>query len=604
MRVKSSFLTLAKRIKKIEMENRINITENAYFYLIHRPVSRRLIDRLITEATDHKNGNFVYKNIREVQSERGKTFTTTFVVFKYLSYPSFLTRGTEKEIKYGYLLLIEYGSYLIVSKRGTNDFSKLLDLYVSELPYETLAKFRVSADTLFKKLSVSSVEVSKNVVRRQQVEADDIKGIYSTVTSSSKVVNSVRLKNTDHETAIAVSTSRINQFGKKAVFAGFCWWVAEICDAIDSYVPATNFIDNFAEPLPFATTITSLTPVSMLFNLYQLADDISTGVVDKIIYNSRNGNSRELSIASLLELNDHCHAVNPTADPKVFRIENKTDKSLRLRINPKSIELQSSKLGRIDICYATGEVQNLRSYISKEGLFLVAFNNSEIRYTAKALYRDSKLLGNIDYFLNFIHTEAFLATATSEKGSITPASAAFDPTCLFAMIESNLATDCDYLMCDDLGDEWADYIGFRKNNFIRFYHAKASDKIFSASAFHDLVAQALKNIGHFDFNKDLTAKQASITNPYSNCGINRLRKGDTVANCMRYLKETYNSPNVEKEVVLVINFLSKARLTTELTNLKSGAATARQTIQLLWQLSTLICACIEKGVKLKIITKP
>jgi hypothetical protein len=56
-------------------------------------------------------------------------------------------------------------------------------------------------------------------------------------------------------------------------------------------------------------------------------------------------------------------------------------------------------------------------------------------------------------------------------------------------------------------------------------------------------------------------------------------------------------------VVLVINFLSKKDLENELVLLSSGKA-KNQTVQVLWLLSSLLGTCLDKGIRLRILTKP
>jgi hypothetical protein len=585
------------------MENRITITENAYFYNVVKPISKRQLETIIGVATDHRTGKFEYKNIRREVMLNGKSFKTTLAVFKYYSNPGFLMKGIEKETRYGYLLVVEFNNFLVISKKGTVDFSEHLEKNVSGLSYNTLAKFRVRRKSRFKRMSVSSLDTGRGHMRRSHYEADDIQEIISTVTTSSKVLSSLRVKNDLHETSIALNTSRINQLGKKTVLDYFCLWAGQICEEIETYIPEKCFVDNFAEPLIYADTICSLIPVSVLFDFYQLADDVSNGAISRIFYKSKYGAEKDISITALLDANDFCFALDAKGSKRNFNIINPFDHTLAIEMGPKDIQLYSEKLSRVKLEFSDGEIKSLLTYINKEHLFVVAFDNSEIRYASKGLFRDSKLFGNISYFLNYIHTTPELGLASSEKGKPVPHSTGFDPDSVFDVVEKELANDCDYLFCDDLGDEWADHIGFKKNSFIRFYHSKASSKTFSASAFHDLVSQALKNIGHFDFNKELTVKQAKMATYYAGTQINRMRKGGDAISCFSDLRQTYNSPNVQKEIYLVINFLSKADLALELERLLVGEA-KNQTIQILWLLSSLICTCQEKGIKLKIITKP
>ena len=64
---------------------------------------------------------------------------------------------------------------------------------------------------------------------------------------------------------------------------------------------------------------------------------------------------------------------------------------------------------------------------------------------------------------------------TDEKGTFTPTHTVFDPDSTFGVVVNSVANGDDVLVCDDLGDEWADFIGLNSTSNprrISFYHAK------------------------------------------------------------------------------------------------------------------------------------
>src|SRR5437762_2176289 len=101
------------------------------------------------------------------------------------------------------------------------------------------------------------------------------------------------------------------------------------------------------------------------------------------------------------------------------------------------------------------------------------------------------------FFLRRLLTDRLLANATSEKGGFVTGQAEFSDGSVFRAVVDSVARE-DVLICDDLGDEWADFIGVTadvRQSMISFYHAKHGDRSLSASAFHDAVGQAIKNLG-------------------------------------------------------------------------------------------------------------
>lgn len=576
---------------------RFSITENAYFFRLKKAISKRAIENVSASASMGKKGPFLYKEIKETQTFGSVKYFISSAVFKYESNPTFLTGGTEMEIKYGYLLLVEFDSFLVISKRGTSEFLDLLEKHIVEIDYNTLSKFKITASTQYKKLGVNNLDTSKRAMRRATYEAEDVKGALSTISTGNKIVSTLKIKNNSGLTSIATGTSRVNDLGYKVDIKNFCLWCSKIVTQIAAFKPTSTYLDNFAEPLNYEREIKSLKPVSILFNFSSFLDDLDAGLITRVYYEN-SGSTREIKLKPIIENHDLCMDVVYNATSKQYEIQNNFDYSLILKKGKNSIGISGSKLKHIYIEYNSGEIVNLLGRINKESLYVVSFQNIDIRYSTRTLFKDNKLLGNIDYFLKSIETSPFLKSALSEKGTVLPTSSSFDATSLFGIIESSISSE-QYLLCDDLGDEWADYIGFTPNKTIRFYHAKSSSKKYSASAFHDLVSQAIKNIGNFDFNRDLTSKKVKISSFYSGCKIKRLRKGKA-SSCFNDLKETYNSPII-REIVLVIDFLDKVQLEGELKKLKTGKA-KNQTIQILWLLSTLIGTCQERGINVRIIT--
>ena len=128
-----------------------------------------------------------------------------------------------------------------------------------------------------------------------------------------------------------------------------------------------------------------------------------------------------------------------------------------------------------------------------------------------------------------------LNTSSSEKGdNYTINDTEFHENCVFKIVEDKFATST-CLVCDDLGNEWADHIAI-KGDTISFIHSKSNNMAgktsLSASNFQDAIGQALKNIGYLNPNDAfLTAKSRNMANPptyYLNqqqTSIQRVRRG-------------------------------------------------------------------------------
>jgi hypothetical protein len=205
---------------------------------------------------------------------------------------------------------------------------------------------------------------------------------------------------------------------------------------------------------------------------------------------------------------------------------------------------------------------------------------------------------------------AELQNVTSEKGEIITGSQQFSNDSIFGVIENNIATDSEYLFCDDLGNEWADFISIEPESLI-FYHAKYGTDGLSASKFHDVVGQALKNLGNFTpAEHQWERKQTKWSEFYSNNGtttvIKRCLKGSNVQEGIEAYKRNLSRPNTKRQISLVVNFISETRLKMSLKKVKSGEQFNRknEVIQILWFLYSLVSNCSEVGVGVYIYCLP
>lgn len=154
-------------------------------------------------------------------------------------------------------------------------------------------------------------------------------------------------------------------------------------------------------------------------------------------------------------------------------------------------------------------------------------------------------------------------------------------------------------MCDDLGDEWADYIEFETSSpKIRLMHCKFGKRSTSASQLQEVVAQAIKNIGRVSYNgADLERKLENWRSPYANSRITRIRtahaESELRINAMRMIE----SPFYEREIAIVTPFLSKSELVKAFQDVSSGVLVSHHVPQLIWLLSGFVSACKEAAVK-------
>ncbi|WP_415327756.1 hypothetical protein [Chryseobacterium sp. MMS23-Vi53] len=315
---------------------------------------------------------------------------------------------------------------------------------------------------------------------------------------------------------------------------------------------------------------------------------------------------KEIELISFLNIFERLCKVDESDNSNIYKILNTTSSDLELKLNEKSITIRSQKFRNIRIIYANGNNVSIIDHINNKNAFIINFDNIDLAYSNRKLFRDSKLLGNIENFLKIFKTNQELENVTSEKGNPNTMATSFEDGSIFRFVEETFFENYNYFVCDDYGREWADHIGVSEDKIV-FIHSKFNTTNASASAFQDIVGQAQKNLGNItpqDFQLD-TKKNLWINN-YASTNINRLRKGNNVDEFIQAIKDASTNPYLKKEVILVINFISKNRLTGFLNNLANGERFTERSeaIQMLWLISSLISSCQELNTEVTIYCKP
>jgi superfamily II DNA or RNA helicase len=213
-----------------------------------------------------------------------------------------------------------------------------------------------------------------------------------------------------------------------------------------------------------------------------------------------------------------------------------------------------------------------------------------------------------------------LATISTEKGAIGVAND-WEADSIFGVISalavsSNhvpepemaaLLGSPDLLVCTDLGAEIADFMALKADRVV-FIHAKAASSVspLSASALHDVVSQAVKNLPYlqpFDETKPKTAYWTNDWKAKDNGRISRRRAGTytTGSDAWKQLRAVIANPQANREVWLVMGqSLSVARLREELDKQQP----APQVLQIFSLLQTVWSATSQIGARLRIFCSP
>lgn len=593
----------------------IILHENAQFFKKDRNefYSKNRIRQIFTTASEGRKGQYLL-NHHNYHFEDLLGVQFSICVFKRVQPPSFLDVPLEgwEEQKLAYLLIIDYKDYVVIFKKNILGIDDVLYHGLTEINYRVLSTIFVHNETNIEKISLNNTSTLPNSMKTKIYEAENLKDSLPTYGVAKYVPNTLRLNNNSEKTSVTFNTSRVNNYGDKRYIYELITWGADVIQKIDNYVVRNTFIDVFAEPIEYSDFANELRPISILVNTSKIHTDIENHSISHFAI-QKDDIIKHIPTKKVLEALKQVFPIisQVIGEDEVFTLETSLTEDIEVNINRKSITLKSKKASKILIFFDDGSYTPLINYLNSYNDYTINFENLDLIYYHKKLFKDSNLLNTVNAFLNVFAGIPILERSTSEKGDFTEESTGFTERSLFNYIDTIVIGTSQYSFLDDLGDEWGDFIMLNENR-LSFIHAKHGTSRMSASAFQEVVGQALKNIGNFNPTIDRIDghKRRSWSSVYSiddvRTRINRLRIGDNLDNGISTYKTLLLNPNVKREIILVIDFISKENLQRNLERLQNAEAFAErnQVIQILWIISGLINCCIENGIDIYIHCRP
>lgn len=267
------------------MIERLSLGETAYFYHINNRLSNKFINKLFINISKGKSGPYTTKIVNESYTLDNKNISYSLCIFKYKGKPNFLDEsGSEEEIKYAYLLVVQYSNMVIINKKNISGLNSLLKDYITDVDYTTISRLFLSDSSSFEKLSMLNMDINNNSVRKRNMEANDLRSSFSSIYSSKYIINNLRIKDNDSRISLALNTSKINRLGKKVSIDEYFKWSIEVVDKVETFELTESYLDNFALPVNSHEILQGLEPTSILFLFNDLMDDFEKGLIEDVVY--------------------------------------------------------------------------------------------------------------------------------------------------------------------------------------------------------------------------------------------------------------------------------------------------------------------------------
>lgn len=452
------------------MIQHLSVGKTAHFFAFKRRLSNAAIDdlfRQLRSRTTSPSQNLLRHDREEFQDARWSAIS-----FFHERNPAFFSvPPATKERVCGFLLIVEYSQHIAVFKAGLELPSAFKTRYLQRVPTTRVEAAIAHADAIFEKIRLRNMSPSRLVLRSKTLEAADLQNAIGMSGASRFAPQSYNVRRGDGQHSATPTTGRISHRSERSGYQELIQWACAVIDEL-AQPPGeiAPFIRNFARPIDLASVASTLKPVSFAVSVSSLSEAILEDPDIRLVRELAEGfvELEENEVAELMDRLDTVFLVSKWRGNLriVTRIER--EGVGKIDIGENRISLRRFDLPDVSPIYVEsvgwplGEAPDrtpLRRYIDRDDHFVVLFQDPTLAYIDGSLYRDELLADGGGNFLRHIQTEATLANATSEKGTFTANQAAFEGTSVFGIIANSIAANDQVLICDDLGDEWADFMG-------------------------------------------------------------------------------------------------------------------------------------------------
>lgn len=582
------------------------------FVFLHQleRVKRKKIRHILTSIrTDAKLENvrrLIVRHRVELGGNPPTYGSVSFLLGETVRSPTF-ANGTLQEHVLAYLLLIEAQGYAAMQLRhlGSSDVSPLLEVY-RPVSYSQLTSVLTNNANILKIVS-KIINPTQSGLTGRSYEGNSLQNEMPQYGSGKAIPRS--LKASDHGGMISVTAGagRITQYGQAVNVDQLGHWFAHIHSLFEAN-GRSAFLARFAEPVDFKTAIAQLGLSLVVFDVLGLQRKIAEeGLIWRRKYKKKSQRKLTRPKATPQMIDHVIRELSKNA------IVNSGQMPLgEVVVTGEKIKLELGAFRHFTL-FDGRKDYSLSTYINNKELFSVYFDKPDHVYMGGGIYRDSGIIGEAQSVISALTVVTDLTSADREKIDLSrdqlhPNKAAltdFPASSVFAIAEKHCAS-ATYVFCDDLGDEWADHISIcAVEKKLTFIHSKHGKPTTGASSLHEVVGQALKNMGNLlCMPAAMKAKIAGYSVNYVGTNIPLIRRfpaGETIPQIETNVVQILSNNDLRREAILCCSFLSENEVTKQLTSLMTGKQVRPHIRQLLWLLSYFVGACREVNVVPRIL---
>ena len=602
----------------------LKLATSAHFFCKRRRIPKVAIVDLFKELRQGypSPSNNIFHNVKEPLSHAH----WSAIAFYYDQDPSFLDLpdGQNRERVCAYLFMVEYKDMVVISRMGFDTPSEFKTEFLDRVGNESVEGAFAGSNATFEQLRLKNMVTSKHAMRSKTLEANDLASVMGPAGASRYVPRGYRTRTGADRYSTTPSTGKISLRSDRVSHEGFVRWaIAEIDKLAGAPSDASQFIKKFSRPIDLASLPAGTAATHLAINTSELADELFHAENPKrLLMKSTAGFAAltQVETESVLTALDQTFRVRASRGELRVGLPDKNRYIGKIAINKTRISLRTFDLPEIDEIYietaigtpgSHADCDQLARYVNYSDLFTVLFSDFRLAYMDGTLYRDDQFADGGGSFLKYFRTNAHLAGVLSEKGQFAPNQTEFAPASVFRIVIDEIAASDELLICDDLGTEWADFIGVNSATTpktISFYHAKHGVLSLGASSFHVAVSQAIKNLGRMALAADaIVAKIPLWSNNYSNANVQtqipRVCRG-AYADILPLVEEARGAPDTIRRTFIVTSSISKVQIEQAFAQIQAGNSPSPHFVQLYWLLMSYFSACLEANVYPYVVCQP
>lgn len=606
------------------MIEHLKIVRAANFYRRKKALSDAGISKLFT--TLRQNSREPSKNLFRVVRANSGHARYSAVCFSFERRPSFLeAQANVWERIYGFLLVVEKDELIAVLKSGLDLPSDFKADYLEKLAGSRVEVAIAQKAAVFEKLRLRNMSTSKLALRSKTLEGSDLENTVAVSSASRFIPQAYTVRRSDGSYSATPNTGRISIQSERANLDELVAWSGDVIDALRTEQgESAPFIKNFARPTSLLDIPATVHPTYLAFDTGSLRESFY-GEEPRVRLVRKQGDVfielRKDAGNTILDDLDRHFTIRLDGDE--FRIMNPEDELPTGKVSIGKTRISLPGFTRVSIAEiyvedASGDAgtemkrRPLARFLDQEDKFILLFSDLSLAYIDGLLFQDDALLAGGATFLAHLQASPSLADTASEKGGFARGQTEFERGSVFRVIVDHVAHDADLLLCDDLGDEWADFIAVNIESSpptVSFYHAKHGEESLSASAFHESVGQAIKNLGRMTLPADAMPRKyrawaGNYAGPGVRTSIARIVRGGTRQQIETHIESLRTAPDLVRRVFIVTSSLSRAAVATVFQNASAGTAPSAHFVQLYWLLMSYFSACSEVGVVGYVVCRP